>query len=149
MKTPLRPWCGFLVIFYKQKVLFCKLYAKSFLAQLENAINNNLPITNIEMPCDKFKINLSEFDKQYDEEELKEMGHIYFRIVNNIEKNKFKMDKVKKMKYSAYGVYWVAGSNYDFLNFSNPKNSASIFWPWAMILCQKDRDPFLGRDPKK
>ena len=130
MKTPLKAWCSFLArSYYNKKYFFCKLKAKLFLAQLENAINNDSPISNIEMTCDKFKFKIdhSEFDKQYDGNELKEIGDIYFRIVDKLEKNKFKMKKERKIEIFNIWIYWVAGSNYGFLKFAILKNSTEFY----------------------
>ena len=128
MKTPLKAWCSFLArSYYNKKYFFCKPNAKSFLAQLENAINNDLPISNIEMTCDKFKIDHSDFDKQYDENELKEIGDIYFRIVKKLETNKFTMKKERKIEIFNIWIYWAAGSDYDFLNFASLKNSTEFY----------------------
>ena len=63
MKTKIKSWCRYGTChYYNKKFFFCKLNAKSFFTQLENAIDNNLPISsNIDMPCDKFKIDHTEF----------------------------------------------------------------------------------------
>ena len=128
MKTPYTQWCGYGTWhYYKNNLYFCVLNAKSFLSHLENAIDNNLPISNIEIPYDKFKIDHSEFEKQYYGDEFKEAGAIYLRIFNKLEKSKFIMKKERKIEIFNVWIYWVAGSNYGYVRYLKMQISADFY----------------------
>jgi hypothetical protein len=117
------------IIYYTKRLYACNLYAKDFLTQFHNIIINDLPIETIQLKFSKYRradflVDFQECFRQLNIRNLIEQEELFTKIINYLEKNKYKMSTPKKIEIFSLWFYWLSLSNFD-LWILNEKWSAN------------------------
>lgn len=110
---------------YNSKLRYNMLDLNNFFNELENAIVQGKSLNTMKLPIISFdKHNKIEYAKQYDLDELKQIDEKYKRIIDHLEKNKYKIAKEKKIEIFGKWLYWISAANYN---------------AWTDNLCNKEK----------
>ena len=77
---------------FHSKTCFNVLDLNNFFNKLENAITSDASIDTIKLPINSIdQYNITEYEKKRDLDELKQIDEKYKRIINYLERNKYRI----------------------------------------------------------
>ena len=98
---------------YNIKLHYNVLDLDNFFDKLENAIINHKSMDTIKLPINSYlKYTKAEYDKQFEENELKRVYEKRKRIIKHLETNKYKIAKKRKIEIFKTWMYWLSAANY-------------------------------------
>lgn len=97
--------------YYTNKGYFGLIDIKNFYKTLECVLTNDLPIDAIQIEGFKFKKDYLEFINSYKINEIEEIYNTHVKLIRYLEKNKFKMDKQRKIEILKVWIFWISVIN--------------------------------------
>ena len=102
---------------FHSKTCFNVLDLNNFFNKLENAITSDASMDTIKLPINSIdQYNITEYEKKRDLDELKQIDEKYKRIINYLERNKYRITTERKISILQTWFYWLSASNFKIMS---------------------------------